>query len=159
MSEKKSIQETAAEQFRTFLIAHKYRQTKERFAILQATHNINGTFTIEELQQVMEDMRFPVGTGTLYATTQLLVQANLLIRHPFSSSSAVFERVTDNMPRSYQVCGNCHRITRLKSKELAASLEAYHPRRFSVSHRILYVYGICATCQRKLHKAMKALTT
>ena len=157
MSEKNSIQETVAEQFRTFLIAHQCRQTKERFAILHAIYNIEGTFTIEELQTVMDELRFPVSTGTLYATTQLLVQANLLIRHPFSSSTSVFERVTDNVPRSYQVCNNCHRITRIKSKELAASLDTYHPRRFSISHRIVYVYGTCATCQRQLHKAMKSL--
>ena len=156
MSEKTDIQEYVAERFRQFMIANQLRQTRERFAILRAIYDIEGTFTIEDLEQTMQDRRFHVSTGTLYQTTQLLVQANLLIRHPFSSSAAVFERIVDNRPRSYQICGNCHRITRIKSKELAASLETYHPRSFSVSHRIVYVYGTCVSCQRKMHKIIKS---
>lgn len=156
MNEKTDIQEIVAERFRLFMIANQLRQTRERFAILRAIYDMEGTFTIEDLQQTMQDRRFHVSTGTLYQTTQLLVQANLLIRHPFSSSAAVFERIVDTRPRSYQICSNCHRITRIKSKELAASLETYHPRSFSVSHRIVYVYGTCASCQRKMNKILKS---
>lgn len=155
MNEKGTIQEVVAEQFRNFLIAHQCRQTRERFAILEAIYDIEGTFTIEELQHTMRDRRFPVSTGTLYLTTQLLVQANLLIRHPFSSSSAVFERIADDRPRSYQICNNCHHITRIKSKELVASLETYRPRTFHTTHRIVYVYGTCASCQRQMRKQLK----
>ncbi|MBR1755098.1 MAG: transcriptional repressor [Bacteroidaceae bacterium] len=155
MSEKANIQETVAEQFRTFLIAHQLRQTKERYAILRAIYDLEGTFTIEELQQTMQERRFPVSTGTLYQTAQLLVQANLLIQHPFSSSSAVFERIDDDRPRSYQICAGCHRITRIKSKELAASLDTYRPRTFTVSHRIVYVYGTCATCMRQMRRQLR----
>lgn len=156
MNEKANIQEYVAERFKAYLIANRCRQTKERYAILHAIYNIEGTFTIEDLQTVMQGLRFPVSTGTLYTTTQLLVQANLLIRHPFSSSSTVFERIIDDSPRSYQVCGNCHRITRIKSKELSTSIETYHTRTFSISHRIVYIYGTCASCRRKMHKQLKA---
>ena len=155
MSDQTSLQSTVAAQFRDFLIAHQCRQTRERFAILDAIYDIEGTFTIEDLQQTMQDRRFPVSIGTLYQTTQLLVQANLLIRHPFSSSAAVFERIADDRPRSYQICNNCHRITRIKSKELASSLETYHPRSFHITHRIVYVYGTCASCQRQTRKQLK----
>ena len=155
MSEKEDIQDIVAEQFRQYLAANQCRQTRERFAILRAIYDIEGTFTIEDLQLVMAERRFRVSTGTLYATTQLLVQANLLIRHPFSSSSAVFERITDQRPRSYQICNNCHHITRIKSKELAGALETYRPRTFSVSYRIVYVYGLCSSCQRKLRKQLR----
>ncbi|MBP5771355.1 MAG: transcriptional repressor [Bacteroidaceae bacterium] len=155
MSEKSSLQDTVEQRLRLYLEANQLRQTKERFAILRAAYDIEGTFTIEDLQKKMQEERFPVSTGTLYQTTQILVQANLLIRHPFSSSSTVFERIADNRPRSYQICNNCHRITRIRSKELATSLETYHPRSFAVSYRIVYVYGTCATCQRIMHKRLK----
>lgn len=158
MGEKMTIQEVVEKQFRQFLIANGMRQTKERFAILRAIYDIDGTFDIDDLQQTMQDRRFHVSTGTLYLTTQLLVQANLLIRHPFSSSSAVFERIADDHPRSYQICGHCHRITRIKSKELVAGLDCYHPRSFSITHRVVYVYGFCASCNRALHKQYKLMT-
>jgi len=157
MSEKGNLQEYVKEQFRRYLIANGLRQTKERYAILRAIYMTEGIFTIEELQDVMQDQRFHVSTNTLYLTTQLLVQANLLIRHPFSSAAATFERIADDRPRSYQICSNCHHITRIKSKELATSLETYHPRSFAVSHRIVYVYGTCTTCQRQMRKQLRLL--
>ncbi len=154
MSDKSSLQKDVEQRFREFLLAHELRQTRERFAILEAIYSIEGTFTIEHLQELMQERRFPVSTGTLYSTLQLLIQANLLIRHPFNFSS-VFERIADSHPRSYQICNNCHRITRIKSKELASSLETYHPRGFSISHRIVYIYGTCPGCLRKMRKMLK----
>lgn len=155
MSEKTNLQDYVKERFQDFLLANGLRQTKERFAILRAIYDTEGTFTIEALQEIMFERRFPVSTNTVYATTQLLVQANLLIRHPFSSSLAVYERIADDRPRSYQICNNCHHIRRIKSKELAESLDHYRPRSFSVSHRIVYVYGVCYRCQRQLHKQLR----
>ena len=151
-----TLQEQVHEQFRLYLLANGLRQTRERYAILHAIYNIEGTFSIDDLRDIMHEQRFHVSTNTLYVTTQLLVQANLLIRHPFSSAASVFERVADDRPRSYQICSHCHRITRIKSKELATSLETYHPRSFHISHRIVYVYGVCASCQRAMHKRLKA---
>ena len=159
MSEKVYTQEAVATYFRDFLLANGLRQTRERFAILHAAYDFEGTFTIEDLQQLLLLQKFRVSTATLYNTTQLLVQANLLIRHPFSSSTTLFERISDNRPKSYQICNNCHRITHIKSKELAAAVETYRPRRFGVSHRILYVYGTCPKCEAARRKALKQLKT
>lgn len=149
MSERDKLQEAVAGKLKEFLLTHKLRQTRERYAILRAAYEIEGTFTIEDLKEIMDAHRFNVSTATLYSVAQLLVQANLLMRHPFSFSSAVFERIVDSRPRSYQVCNSCHRITKIKSKELAAAVETYHPRSFAVSHRVTYVYGTCLKCARK----------
>lgn len=157
MSENVYTQEAVANRFRDFLAANGLRQTKERFAILRAAYDIEGTFTIEDLQQILQLQRFHVSTSTLYNTTLLLVQANLLIRHPFSSSTTHFERITDNKPKSYQICNICHRITHIKSKDLAAAVDSYHPRRFGVSHRILYVYGTCPKCESAMRKKLKQI--
>lgn len=157
MSDKAYTREGVVARFQEFLLANGLRQTRERFAILRAIYEIEGTFTIEDLQHVMLAQRFRVSTATLYSTTLLLVQANLLIRHPFSSSSAVFERIVDEKPRSYQVCNNCHRITLIKGKELAAGIMGYHPRRFGISHRVLYVYGMCPKCEMAMHKKLKQI--
>lgn len=150
MSEKEQLQQAVAGQLRQFLVANAMRQTRERYTILRAAYDTEGIFTIEDLQKKMQEMRFHVSTGTIYQAVQLFVQANLLIRHPFSSSSATFERIADDRPHSYQICSNCHHITRIKSKEFAANLLTYRPRRFCVTHRVAYVYGICPKCEKKL---------
>jgi Fur family ferric uptake transcriptional regulator len=150
MTDAQSLQDEVAEKLKEYLVANQLRQTRERYAILHAAYDIDGTFTIEDINNILLQNKFHVSNGTLYQTIQLLVQANLLIKHPFSSSAAIYERITDDKPRSYQICGNCHLITRIKSKELAASLDSYKPRTFAVSHRIVYVYGTCPKCQRRM---------
>lgn len=157
MSEKAYTQEGVASRFQQFLLTNGLRQTRERFAILHAAYELEGTFTIEDLQQLLLLQKFRVSTATLYNTTQLLVQANLLIRHPFSSSTSIFERVADERPKCYQICNNCHRITHIKSKDLAAAVDSYHPRRFGVSHRILYIYGTCPKCEIAMHKKLRQI--
>lgn len=152
MSERQHLQEQVKLRFKHFLLANKQRQTRERYAILEAAYDIDGFFTIEDLQEKMQATNFKVSLATLYNTTALLVQANLLIRHPFSTSSAVFERVADERPRCYQICNSCHRITRITSKELATVVNTYHPRRFVPTHRVLYVYGVCPQCEKTLRK-------
>ena len=160
MSEKAFTSTTTVEQrFKEFLQANDLRQTRERMAILQAIYGIDGTFTIEDLQKVMAETHFHVSTATLYNTTLLLVNANLLVRHPFSSSSAVFERIYDDRPRTYQVCNHCHHITLIKSRELSAAVQSYKPRRFSISHRITYIYGTCPKCERQMRQMLKNLNT
>ncbi len=156
MNEKKTLHEEVKEKFRDFLLANELRQTRERFAILDIIYtHIDGTFTIEDLQEFLLLEKFPVSKSAIYTTTQLLVQANLLIRHPFSSSSAIFERITDDHPKSYQICNKCHRITRIKSKELAEAVYTYRPRRFGITHRILYIYGCCSKCESEMRKRIK----
>ncbi|MCR4994630.1 MAG: transcriptional repressor [Bacteroidales bacterium] len=155
-----TIHEVVEQRLRQYLIANGMRQTKERFAILRAVYDLEGTFRIEDMEQTMQNRRFRVSRATLYSTIQVLVQANLLIRHPFSSASAMYERIVDDRPRSYQICNNCHHITRIKSKDLAVGLDSYRPRSFTISHRVVYVYGICAKCNRALRKQYKhALAT
>ncbi len=155
MNDNKSIRENIRLRFQQFLEANDLRQTRERFAILDAIYDIDGIFSIEELADILSEGKFHVSRATLYNTTLLLVQANLLIRHPFSSGAAQFERINGLQPRSYQVCNNCHRITLIKSRSLQTALDTYHPRSFDITHRIVYVYGICGQCERALHKKLK----
>lgn len=157
MSEKIDLFEDVTGRLRNYLLANGLRQTKERYAILGAVYHMEGPFTIDELQEQMSKNRFPVSQSAAYATMQLLVQANLVIRHPFSSTGAVFERIDDNRPRSYQICNNCHKITRIRSRELAEAVTHYHPRRFGVSHKIVYVYGTCPKCDMAMRKKLKQL--
>ena len=157
MSEKNGLQKEIERKFRRFLLANELRQTPERFAILKAIYSIEGYFTIDFLQDIMQERRFPVSSSTLYKTTRLLVQANLLIQHPFNLATPVFERIEYNKPKSYQICNNCHKITRIVGKEMSDGLKAYRPRFFSVNHRVAYVYGTCPICQREMNKKIKKL--
>lgn len=155
MSELQNIQQNVAERLQTYLKACKLRQTRERFAILEAIYDTEGTFTAEDLQEIMLQRKFPVSIATIYSTTRLLVQANLLLRHPYNSASAVFERILDSRPRTYLVCDHCGSVTPLKNKELALLFETARTPRFTSTHRIAYIYGNCSKCQRSLRAKKK----
>ncbi|MCR5819457.1 MAG: transcriptional repressor [Bacteroidaceae bacterium] len=150
MSEQNNLQEIVAERLQAYLKARKLRHTPERFAILEAIYETEGTFTAEQLREIMEKKRFPVSIATVYATTRLLVEANLLMRHPYNSASALFERIIDPYPRVYLVCGKCGNISQLKNKELLNVFEQTRTPRFTTTHRIAYIYGFCSKCQRSL---------
>lgn len=158
MSEIAYTKEAVQQRFRDFLSANGHRVTVERIAILDAAYDVEGTFTIEELQQLLELRKFRVSRATLYNTALLMVQANLLIRHPFNSMGSIYEHITDDRPKSFQICNNCHRITRIKSREVAEVIGCYRARRFHITHRVLYIYGICPTCLRDLNKKLKQKT-
>ena len=144
------LQQIVEARFRNYLTINNMRQTPERFAILRKIYEISGTFTIEQLEQAMTDSNYRVAQATLYTTTALLVKANLLIRHPFSSTTTIFERIADDQPRCYQICSECHRITRIKGKEFLGAVQSYKPRLFSTSHRVAYIYGVCPQCRKKI---------
>ena len=156
-SENTALQNLVREHLEAYLDACDLRHTRERFAILRVIYDTEGIFSIEDLAEAMQRTKFHVSRATLYNTTQLLVEANLLIRHPFSSGATQFERITDTRPRSYQICGHCHRITLIKGRELQADIEKYRPRSFRITHRILYVYGLCGRCARAMKKGEKGL--
>ena len=158
MSEKTNKYIEVEARFRKYLLANDLRQNKERYAILKTIYNMEGTFTVDDLLNLMEVQRFPVSRSAIYTTTQLLVQANLIIRHPFYSSTAVFERIEDSSPRSYQICSHCHRITHIKGRDLAEAVGVYHPRRFNVTHRVVYIYGTCPKCELAMNKRLKQLS-
>ena len=74
--------------FNEFLDARGMRKTTERYAILNRIMAINGHFTIEELQQMIEEDGFRVSRSTVYNTVELLMDAKMLRRHVFEGMQA-----------------------------------------------------------------------
>ena len=64
--------------FNEYLNSHGLRRTTERYAILNRILNINGHFTIEELQQMIDGEGFRVSRSTVYNTVELLINAKML---------------------------------------------------------------------------------
>lgn len=157
MSDNEQLQARAKLQFREFLLTHKYSQTKERYAILRAVYQLEGIFGVSDLQRQLIESNFKVSLSALYVTIGLLEQANLIIRHPFSSSQSLYERVVGDRPCSYQICNRCHSITRITSRELSKAVSSYRPRRFVPSHRVVYVYGVCPQCEKANRKARQLM--
>jgi len=133
--------------FSDYLDAHGMRKTTERYAILNRIMGINGHFTIEELQQIIEEDGFRVSRSTVYNTVELLMDAKMLRRHVFEGMQAQYERIT--LPHTHLICTTCGKVKEVKDPNFAASMNARRFNAFNTDHYSLYVYGTCSTCARK----------
>lgn len=141
-------------QFSDYLDAHGMRKTTERYAILSYILNINGHFTIEELQQIINDAGFRVSRSTVYNTVELLMDAKMLRRHVFEGMQAQYERLT--MPHTHLICTTCGKVKEVRDTNFAAFMNARRFPAFNTDHYSLYVYGTCSTCARKSKRALAA---
>jgi len=140
--------------FSDYLDEHGMRQTTERYAILNRILNINGHFTIEELQQLIDGDGFRVSRSTVYNTVELLIEAKLLRRHVFDGMQAQYERIT--LPHTHLICTHCGKVKEVRDTNFAAFMNARRFNAFNVDHYSLYVYGTCSTCARKLKRSKQS---
>ena len=137
--------------FNEYLDAHNLRRTTERYAILQRIMDINGHFTIEELQQLIDSDGFHVSRSTVYNTVELLIEADMLRRHVFEGMQAQYERIT--LPHTHLICNVCGKVKEVRDPNFAAFMNARRFNAFNTDHYSLYVYGTCSNCARKLKKS------
>ena len=140
--------------FSDYLDAHGMRKTTERYAILKRIMDINGHFTIEELQQIIEGDGFRVSRSTVYNTVELLINAKMLRRHVFEGMQAQYERITQ--PHTHLICTTCGKIKEVRDTNFAAFMNARRFNAFNTDHYSLYVYGTCSTCARKSKRTGQA---
>ena len=136
--------------FNEYLDSHGMRRTAERYAILNRIMGINGHFTIEQLQQMIEGDGFRVSRSTVYNTVELLIDAKMLRRHVFESMQSQYERVT--LPHTHLICTTCGKVKEVRDPNFAAFMNARRFTAFNTDHYNLHVYGTCSTCARKLKR-------
>lgn len=137
--------------FNDYLDSHGLRRTTERYAILQRIMDINGHFTIEELQQLLDCDGFRVSRLTVYNTVELLLEAEMLRRHVFEGMQAQYERIT--LPHTHLICTSCGKVKEVRDTNFAAFMNAKRFNAFNADHYCLYVYGTCSTCARKQRRS------
>ena len=144
----------AVRKFNEYLDAHGMRKTTERYAILHRIMGINGHFTIEELQQMIDSDGFRVSRSTVYNTVELLIEAQMLRRHVFEGMQAQYERIT--LPHTHLICTTCGKVKEVRDPNFAAFMNARRFNAFNTDHSSLYVYGTCSTCARKLKRTRQS---
>ena len=134
----------------SYLEMNNHRKTPERYAILRAVYNINDHFTLDELgMKLAQDYKFPVSRATLYNTLNLFMELRLVIRHRFQGTT-MYEACYDNNSHCHQMCTVCGKVTEIRSPEITHTIDELHLKRFRKDGFMLYIYGICSTCQGKI---------
>ena len=129
--ETQNVKDTVRQIFTEYLTANGHRKTPERYAILETIYSIDGHFDIDMLySRMMDQENFRVSRATLYNTIILLINARLIIKHQFGTSSQ-YETSSDmySMRQSDRVSERgitaCHRKYKIKPLSTFALLLIY----------------------------------
>lgn len=132
------------EQFTEFLKEKKYRNTQERYLVLDSILEQDHHFSADELYLAMRSARIQVSRATVYSTLDLLTRCNIVIKHRFQGDGARFE-LTDKMPNhDHLICTECGHIVEFQEDALnaiqdrVAAANGFKPLKHS-----LQIFAVC----------------
>lgn len=143
-----NIREHVKEEFTIYLSKHNHRKTPERYAILDHIYSSKGHFDMDSLYTSMQESNFRVSRATLYNTIELLLDCGLVVKHQFGANVSQYERAYGNENHDHLICINCGSVKEYKNGNLFSPGIQKKLERFKVSYYSMYIYGICAKCQR-----------
>lgn len=132
------------------------RKTPEREAILSAIYDMKGHFSVEQLNDSLEEKKFIVSRATLYNTLRLFLKIHLVVRHRLVDKTA-YEAALLNDSHCHQICTLCGKVVEVELPGVDLAVDNARLRRFRKEGFTLYVYGICSTCQSKLTRRQRLL--
>ena len=115
------IREKVKQLFTEYLTKRKHRKTPERYAILDMIYSIDGHFNIDSLYTMMEETaKFRVSRATLYNTLILLLDAHLVVKHQFGTTSQ-YEKCFNQETHHHMICTQCGKVTEFNNEQLPIS--------------------------------------
>jgi Fur family ferric uptake transcriptional regulator len=136
--------EELKDQFAAFLRQKKYRNTQERFLVIDGIVKFESHFSADELYLAMRQDGVNVSRATIYSTLDLLTKCSILMKHRFSSDSAHFE-LADKMPNhDHLICTECGHIVEFQEEALNAISERVSQQlNFTPLKHSLQIFAVC----------------
>ncbi len=111
------------ERFSHYLKKQRYRNTQERFLVLDSVVNIDKHFSADELYIYVRGFGAKISRATIYSTLDLLTKCNILVKHRFQGDSAHYE-LADKMPNhDHLICTECGRIIEFQAIEKLGEIQ------------------------------------
>jgi Fur family ferric uptake transcriptional regulator len=146
--------EKMREQFTQHMKGKDLRKTTERYTIFECICRIRGHFDVEMLRKLLEEGNFHVSRASVYNTLELLIDANLLIRHQFLPQQMRYELKLVAGSHHHVICSYCGAVGEIKSDKMKIDTDCRIPK-FTHEYHTLYIYGMCSKCKFKLARESK----
>lgn len=115
--------------------------------IMEADENRH--LSAEEIYKILSDAGSDVGLATVYRVLTQFESAGLVTRHHFESGTSVFE-LNQGEHHDHILCVKCGRVEEFVDDVIEQRQKAIAKKAgFSMTDHCLYIYGICAECQKK----------
>lgn len=110
--------ELLKKQFSLFLKRNSYRNTQERFCIMDRIAELDEHFSADELYLYINNKGDRVSRATVYSTLDLLTQCDILMKHRFQGDSAHYELASRMPEHDHLICTECGRIVEFRAKDI-----------------------------------------
>ena len=136
--------------FSNYLKNKRLRNTAERNAICSTVCQTNNPFSLEVIWQQLEDKKFHVSRASVYNTMELLLDANIVVRHQFTSTLVQYELKYIAEQYIHVVCTHCGTVRKIKNEKMNKLFSGYKIPKFTLEHYALHFYGICSKCKFRI---------
>lgn len=147
--------DTLLTMFSDYLKNKKLRHTAERNAIFTKICQTTEPFTLEMIRQQLEDANFHVSRASVYNTIELLLDANIVVRHQFTSTIVQYELKYIAEQFNYAICTRCGTVRKIKNDKLKKVLSDYKTPKFTMEYHTVQFYGICSKCKFRIAQKEK----
>ena len=131
---------TIKEVLRQYLQEKGFRNTPERYTILEEIYNLEHHFNVDDLYLLMMQKKYHVSKATIYNTIEIFLDAGLIRKHQFGEKTLTcssYEKSYFNMQLDHMVI-----YKKDSNKEIQEIIEFCDPRIQGIKESIENAFGV-----------------
>lgn len=132
--------ETVKAVLKKYLQDKKYRNTPERYAIIEEIYNLDHHFNVDDLYLLMIQKKYQVSKATIYNTIEIFLDAGLIRKHQFGEKTLT----SSSYEKSYFDKQHDHLVIYKPGaeKEISEIIEFCDPRIQGIKDSIEEAFGV-----------------